>query len=109
MLQRYQEIADERYAARLAEYEKRLKKAQEDGIVPVEEPKEPKKAKRKVTKDTTAKKKTKATKKSASAKGKKTTTKKTSGTKKSTTSSKKAKSAKLDEDADQWISSDDED
>ena len=106
MLQRYQEIADERYAARLAEYEKRLKKAQEDGIMPVEEPKEPKKAK-KVTKDkksTTAKKK-----KSASSKSKKTTAKKTSGTKKSTTSSKKAKSAKLDEDADQWITSDDED
>ena len=62
IVQRYQEIADERYAARLAEYEKRLKKAQEDSIVPVEEPKEPKKSKKKVTKDkksTTAKKKRK--------------------------------------------------
>ena len=65
IVQRYQEIADERYAAHLAEYEKRLKKAQEDSIVPVEEPKKPKKSK-KVTKDkksTTAKKK--ATKKKA--------------------------------------------
>ena len=43
-MQQYQKIAEERYATRLADYEERLRKAQEEGKVPTEEPKKAKKA-----------------------------------------------------------------
>ena len=43
-MQRYQKIAEERYAIRLADYEERLRKAQEEGKVPIEESKKAKKA-----------------------------------------------------------------
>ena len=43
-MQRYQKIAEERYATRLADYEVHLRKAQEEGKVPIKEPKKAKKA-----------------------------------------------------------------
>ena len=108
-LQRYQKLAEERYATRLADYTERLKKAQADGIVPIEEPEEPKKKEKKsVT----------STKKSTSAKKKSPAKKKTKGAKKTSTSKSAAKSstksakAELDEvdddDKEDWLGPDDE-
>ena len=119
--QRYQATADERYTTRLAEYEDRLRKAQEEGVVSPPKPKEPKKTKKRASakktksakkKAVTSAKKRKTAKKVAAKKGatkKAKTAVEKSGARTPAAASKTAKLAKLDDDDGEWISSDDED
>ena len=88
--QQYQKTAEEQYATKLAEYEERVRKAQEEGILaskPEKEEVKPKKTHVATHKRTSSTKKKKSAKEMAASTSKKSTTKMATGTEKSSHSS----------------------